>query len=426
MKKPKGEGKPEDFFLRLLTRSLAKPFVMSSPHDDRLRVVIQTLADNILDFIRSNLKDPDMAHLFQPGRVVVTTIPQATVQALTVWMDPVHSIAVNHGLMLFMYRLARAIAPHVITRGPNDPPAPPESEAVSIIATMLDWMSSPVRAPLVADWQTGEREIRTAENIATAGERFVVSHEIAHIMRQHLIVDARKADASKMTLRDLAKRPYEQEIEADVIGASLSMESMIPQNLAPQAGAVGIAMFLQSLRLAEEVGAIVTDEKHPAAGFRLDVLWQTLPQRYGADFSRLTQAANEIGSLVARLGDQALQERNTRRKKAVEYMERIFREHPATQGLQRNIRADKAMLDETLELLRTAPSAVLEAISANLLDADEYRAVASAAGSPAELFKNDRARRHGIAHFLARYLPDNVRPVLGVEWVSLKGPRPKQ
>jgi len=425
VKKSKTAQKPEDFFLGLLTRGERKPFAMSSPYDETLRKVIQTLADNILDFVRSNLRAPELAPLFEPGRVVVTTIPQATVQAVTIWMDPIHSIAVNHGLMLFMYRVARALAPHIITRGPSDPPAPPESEAVSIIATLVDWMSSPARAPLLEDWPTGQREIRTAENIATAGERFVVSHEIAHILRQHLISDASKIDKSKVTVNELDERPYDQEIEADVVGAAQSIESMIAQKLDPRAGAVGIAMFLHSLRLAEAVGAIVVDDKHPPAQLRLETLWQALPNRYGADFDVIASWANQLSELITRVGDQALLERNVRRKKADAHMERVFREHPATQGLNRDIRSDKKMLDATLQLMRTSPSAVLDAIAANLMDTDEYRALASAAGSPDDLYKNDRARRHGIAHFIGRYLPPMVRPVLGIEWVNISAPSPR-
>jgi hypothetical protein len=324
--------------------------------------------------------------------------------------------------MLFVYRVARALAPHIIIRTTNDPPVPPESEAVSIIATLIDWMASPARAPLIEDWPTGQREIRTAENIAVAAERFVVSHEIAHIARRHLIADSSKLDPSKAKPEDLDNRPSEQEIEADVIGAMLSIDSMRAQGLDPRAGGVGVVMFLQILRLAEEVGAIIADAKHPPADFRLQTLLQALPQRYGKDSQVLLSWANELAQLITRIGDLAMAERATRREKAVKYMDRLFREHTATQGPDRDIRSDKAMLDETLEPLRTSPSAVLEAIAGNLMDADQYRAVASATRSPDALYKDNRVRRHSIAHFLGRYLPDNVRPVLGIDWVSITGP----
>src|SRR5262249_10378808 len=325
--------------------------------------------------------------------------------------------------MLFMYRVARALAPHIIKRGPDDPPASPESEAVSIIATLIDWMSSPVRAPLIQDWPAGQREIRTAENMAIAGERFVVSHEVSHIVLRHLIVDTSKVDRSKLTLHDLNNRPREQEIEADVVGAFMSTESMIEQQLDPRAGVVGIMLFLQSLRLAEEVGAIISDRKHPSASVRLSVLWQRLPDRWGPQFAYLTSWADQLSDLIGRVGNAALHERNERRQKAVAYMDRIFREHPWMQRPDRNLALDKAMLDETLDLLQTAPSAVLEAVDDNLLDADEYGAALKASAdyllnedkSRTLGPKGDRARRHSIAHFFARYMPDNVRTVLGVD-----------
>lgn len=413
MAKRKAVQKPEDFYLSLLSRGERKAISMNSPYDEPLRKVIQTLADNILDFSRSRVVDPEMLALLQPGRVVVTTIPQATVQALTVWMAPVHSVAVNVGLMVFMYRVARALAPHIITRGQDDPPAPPETEAVSIIATLIDWMSSPARAPLLEDWPTGQREIRTAENIATACERFVVAHEICHIIRQHLIADSGKVDASKTSVEELDARPHSQEIEADIGGALMSIESMMDQQLDPRAGAVGVAMFLQCLRLAEAVGAIVVDDRHPAADERFALVWNTLPGRFGAHFGPLTAWADQLVVLVQRIGVQALKLRDERRRKAIARMDEIFRTHPGMRGAERNLAADKHLLNDTLDLMRAAPSAVLEAIAANLLDAGEYAKV------PAQ---DDRARRHSIAHFFARYLPPAVRAVLGVEAIVFASP----
>jgi hypothetical protein len=416
VQKPQKPQKPEDFYLSLLSRGERKAFSMKSPYDERLGKVIQALADNILDFSRSRVTDPEMLALMQPGRVVVTTIPQATVQALTVWMEPVHSIAVNVGLMMFMYRVARALAPQMITRGPGDPPAPPESEAVSIVATLIDWMSSPARAPLVEDWPAGEREVRTADNIATACERFVVAHEIAHILRQHLIADSGKVDASKTSVGDLDTRPHVQEIEADIVGALMSIESMMDQQLDPRAGALGVAMFLQCLRLAEAVGAIVVDDSHPAAEERFALVWDALPGRFGAHFGPITSWADQMVVLVQRIGQQALQLRGERRRDAIARMDEIFRTHPGMRGVERNPVADKRLLDDTLALTRTAPSAVLEAIAVNLLDAADFAKV------PA---RDDRARRHSIAHFFARYLPPAVREVLGVEAMVFETPARK-
>jgi hypothetical protein len=106
-------------------------------------------------------------------------------------------------------------------------------------------------------------------------ERFVVGHEIAHITSRHLRADARKVDPATSTPAEINTRPRAQEIEADVIGAALSIESQP----APRPGAVGIVMFLHALRLAEEVGAIVPDGKHLSAVERKTLLWTTLPQR---------------------------------------------------------------------------------------------------------------------------------------------------
>jgi hypothetical protein len=139
-------------------------------------LIIQQIADSVLAYVRRRARS-DLAQLLVPERILVRTMPHAKVQAMTVWADPVHAIVVNRGLMLFVYRVARAIAPHMIVRGPQDPSPPPEGDTVGIITQLVDWLSSPVNAPIAEDWPAGPREIRTAENIATASERFVLSHE---------------------------------------------------------------------------------------------------------------------------------------------------------------------------------------------------------------------------------------------------------
>jgi hypothetical protein len=165
--------------------------------------VIQVIADRVLDFLEPAVRGSDLAALLQPGNVLVRTIPPAKVQALTVWLAPRHAIAVNRGLALYLYRIARAFAPHVIVRGPTDPPPPAESETVGIISTILDWMASPVQAPLVEDWEIGPRELRTAENYTTAAERFVLSHEVGHILHRHVIADSENVNTSNASLASL-------------------------------------------------------------------------------------------------------------------------------------------------------------------------------------------------------------------------------
>ena len=251
-------------------------------------------------------------------------------------------------------------------------------------------MSSPVRAPLVPDWPSGPREIKTAENLTTAGERFVVSHEIAHIIRRHLIADASDVDTTTTTPHDLDNRPLLQEIEADTVGAVLSIESQ-PD---PRPGAVGIVMFLHSLRLAESVGAIVPDGKHPSALERMQTLWEALPQRYGAQAATVTSWADQLNTLLTRLGDAALRERQARRRTASRALNTIFKEHPSQPGA-RNLAADRTMIGEVQRLYDIAPGAVIDAVAGNLADDPQLRAIA--------LSKGDKFRRHRLALFIAHH-----------------------
>jgi hypothetical protein len=99
--------------------------------------------------------------------------------------------------------------------------APSENEAIGIIAVLLDWIASPTHAPLVEDWPIRPREQKTAENFTTAAERFVLAHDIAHIVHRHLIADSAKVNVAQMTLVELDTRPIEQEIIADETAAYL-------------------------------------------------------------------------------------------------------------------------------------------------------------------------------------------------------------
>jgi hypothetical protein len=241
-----------------------------------------------------------------------------------------------------------------------------------------------------------------------------VAHEVGHIVLRHLISDGARADPAETGLDQLDERPYQQEVDADVFGSSVSVESMNEQNIDPRAAVVGIVVFLRALQLAEVVGAIVPGATHPDAALRLGITRAALAEGYPNQVGILSSWADQMDELLLRVGQAALDERETRRAAAAAHLDRIFRDYPATNRPERDLAADKAMLDGVLALLDTAPGAVLDAITANLLDTDGYVATARSADSPADLATDDRWRRHSIAHFLGRYLPPQVREGIGI------------
>jgi hypothetical protein len=296
-------GPVDDFYVRLLTRGDRRKVELGAPENDPVAFIIASIADKVLAYAGPAFQGSEIAPLLEADRLLVRTIPPAGVQAVTVWVAPRHAVAVNRGLALFLYRLARAFTAHVIVRGPEDPPAPPESDAAGNIATLLDWMASPVRAPLVEDWPVGPREQRTAENYTTAAERFVLAHEIAHILHRHLIADSAKVDVARMSPLELDTRPVDQEITADVTATYLTVESMANDEIDPRAGVVGMHFFFQALGLAERLGAVVVDDAHPPAGERLDVCDAAILERYGPD--AVPVGAQQTDELVGRLASEA-------------------------------------------------------------------------------------------------------------------------
>jgi hypothetical protein len=346
--------------------------------------------------------------------VLIRTIPPAQVEALTIWIAPRHVVAVNRGLALFLYRLARAFTPHVIVRGPADPPAPPESEAIGIIATLLDWMASSVRAPLVEDWPVGPREQRTAENYTTAAERFVIAHEIAHILRGHLIADAAEVDVAQASALELDTRPVQQEHEADVLGALLAVDSTFKDGIDPRAAVTGIHFFFRALQLGEAVGAIHADDSHRPAEERLAVCDYAMCQRY-SQIPNLRQAAHQTDELLGRLAAAALKERDRRRTVVAARMDQILRSTPWSFG-KRDPMVVGALFEETKSMFAQSPSAMMQALASHLLDAETYTQVLKAAPSKEALDHDDRLRRHQVAHFIARHAPVQVQQTLGVDF----------
>jgi hypothetical protein len=408
----------DDFFLRLLSRGKARKFEFIPPPNDPIAEITETIARRILHYAESG-KDAEAAARVQSDRVLVRTIPSAEVAALTLWIAPLHVIAVNQGLALFLYRLARAFSPHVIVRGPADPPAPPESETVGIIATLLDWMASPVRAPLIEDWPIGPREQRTAENYTTAAERFMIAHEVAHILRGHLITDAAEVDVAQASPAEMDRRPVQQEHEADVLGALLAVDSTGNDGIDPRAAVTGVYFFFRALQLGEMVGAIYIDDSHRPAEERLAICDYAMGQRY-SQIPNLRQAARQTDELLGRLSAAALKERDRRRTVVAARMDEVLRITPWSFGVRDPVQM-KALFEEAQSMFSQSPSAVAEALAANLLDAETYPQLLNAAPSKDALDRDDRLRRHQVAHFIARYAPVPIKQALGVEFPTIGG-----
>jgi hypothetical protein len=410
----------DDFYVRLLTRGKPQKVEIGAPDNDPIARILEMITESILRYVGATPKDAELAPLLRSDRVLVRTIPPAGIEALTTWIAPRHAVAVNRGLALFVYRLARAVSPHVIVRGRDDPPAPPESQTAGIIATLLDWMASPVRAPLVEDWPAGPREVKTAENFTTAAERFVMAHEIGHILHRHLIPDAAKVDLAHASPLELDTRPVKQEIEADVTGTCVSIESMEKDAIDPRAAVTGIYFFFRALQLGEIVGAIKVDEAHRPAQERLGICDHVIGERYKSQAHTLRQWAQSADALLERLARAALKERHQRRTIAAARMDEVLR--TTTWPMHgRDLARDEALLKEMQLLMSQSPSAVVEALAANLLDSDTYKQVIQAASSPEALEQDDRWRRHKVAHLIARYSPVQVKQALGVEFPMIGG-----
>jgi hypothetical protein len=408
--KPSSIDKAEDFYLELLSRGDSTRAKMIAP-DVGFKSMMQGIANDLLAWAAGADLGEEGERL-RTDQIAVTVIPPVKAQAITMGVAPDYVIGVNLGLIVFVYKLARAIAPHGVTRKADDPPPPAETETAGRIATLADWISSLVGVPRSGDWPVSTSEARWATNTAMASDLFVLSHEIAHIARGHVILDVGRADPSRLTPEQPDQRPLEQEVEADIFGALFTIESLIDRGFDPRAGMMGMEMFLQSLALAEAVGAIRTDDAHPGAAYRIAIIRQMINNRYGEAAAKITRPADQLAELMGRLGAMALSERDRRCAAAAREMDGIFNDYQIRRP--RDLAADYALVKHVLELLEDTPSVVMAAIRANLLESAELAKVIDSSTTLAKLEENDRWRRHQLAHLLARNTPSDVRGTLGV------------
>ena len=284
----------QDLYLKLMARGRAIPvdFSDDGTHKEKELDLLKEILSSVLRYT-SRIQDHEYAGRVNPDRVRLTVFPSAKVQAATTWLDPFHVIGINRGLMLFVYRVARVVAPYIID--PPEAPRPPMEESAERLGTLIDWMASPLAAPWIsADWKVGPRAARTAENVAQASERFVIAHEVAHILLGHRIQQAPGPDAVGVTVESLDERESDQEIAADASGLILTIDSMTTDGFAAQAAAVGVFFFLWCLAIAEDVGAIDPGQTHQSAQLRDQLLRAAVQMKYGASGGAVLSWADDI------------------------------------------------------------------------------------------------------------------------------------
>jgi hypothetical protein len=287
------------------------------------------------------------------------------------------------------------------------------------MAPVLDWMASPVRAPLISeDWEINDREKRTAEHYTTAAERFVICHELAHVVLHDSIAELPDDNLPDVELESFDTRAMTEEFMADRWATRLVLDSMHADGLDVRAAAVGIHYFLEALEAAETVGAITADEAHPPARDRLALCHAALEERFGDRSAYVQSWALELHRLLLRLLGPAYMWREVGRKMSRARMDRIFAQAPwPLPPVAPDPTVDPAATME--HFLRDSPSGVIDSIAANLLDADAYAQLIPAGSAP-DADGNDAWRRHQLACFLALQTPQQVQDALGVHALGVQ------
>jgi hypothetical protein len=142
-------------------------------------------------------------------------------------------------------------------------------------------------------------------------------------------------------------------------------------------------------------------------------------QRY-SQVPNLRQSAQQTDEVLGRLAAAALEERGRRRTAVAARMEEILRTTPWSFGARDSVMM-RALFEEAKAMFSQSPSAIVEALAANLLDDKTFAQILKSAPSKDALDSDDRLRRHQVAHFMARNAPVPVKEALGVEFPTIGG-----
>lgn len=254
------------------------------------------LAAMLEDFARQIVAAATQFDLTLRQEVVVGTLHTGRVNAVAIKVPSGGEIvAVNHGTFIFIYLAAKAVSSFLPLK-PDGGFSTAKEDLEHTLRTNREGHARFADAlvsyliegdPSAAQpYVQPEKQSRLAYLLSHTAEIFVLAHEFAHVFHGHLVVQSNlvslpggREDA--LVQYEEIRRSWQEELEADHLGAMLTLQGQLNQGLDLALSYAGIDFVLTCFHIVEEALGGEVSETHPPALLRRELLRRRLREDYG-------------------------------------------------------------------------------------------------------------------------------------------------
>jgi hypothetical protein len=315
----------------------------------------------------------------------------------------------SEGFDIFLLGFIAPVASLFRKRGSGSATLPVQHVA-DRLAYQLGWVTSIAKRPQGISIDPDAEQRKVADDLLTATKRFVLAHEIAHIVLGHFSTSPK--DGPELGDNDVVttSEPWKRELQADEYGLRLLLSASTPCELDSLLICAAPVILFRAQKLVEQFGAGSPGETHPSAGHRLSVL-QNGPQLRSLP-DQVTNFAGQVGRMLDDIEKKVLPLSPTAKIRGDQTREQVCRHdfHQLLDSSSDGFVDTEQFVNEARTLLRNYPSTLLAASKEVL---DEARRVLRSEQNNARAHWAERRQRL-IAMFAAT-LPADVREVIGVD-----------
>jgi hypothetical protein len=263
---------------------------------------LDELVAPILQGIHTEPAEPEFEQLVRTLRLVRGPDPRDVNARCLRNGDGSVLIHVGRGLYDFLQFYVRCVSTKFLPAQPGGPrPSPAWSVALPALASCLEWLALPLRDVRLEGPILGPVQDNRATIFANMTYRAAICHEIAHAVLGHHNVTMIEGQQPDIDDHQRLLNAREREIEADVFGMKLHLESLPHPAMMETAAAAliynvhGTSLLRYRLMFLAEV--VNTDGwparvRHPDPLYRFASLVGGAESWYGADVARLMTATH--------------------------------------------------------------------------------------------------------------------------------------